>query len=279
LEPDVSPYAQARAENLRKFGFGNAAIGKLEIANIHVAVANAIPIFFWLLLFIVTDPQLKKEIRAELSKIVSPTGKGGKHELVIDITNVSESCPLLLSAYQETLRLTSSHIATRFIMEDTILSDGKSSFLLRKGATVQMPSGVMHNSTAVWGPNAGDTFDARRFLKTERSSSKSLSEADKEQERLRKRAFAPFGGGIHLCPGRHFAFAETLGTIAVLTVGYEITTKDGGLLPKPASQEWKGIKFAEAVAKPYGRLASMGARIRRRQGFEDVIWSFKVGGN
>jgi cytochrome P450 len=96
---------------------------------------------------------------------------------------------------------------------------------------------------------------------------------------LRKKAFAPFGGGIHLCPGRHFAFAEILGTVAVLVMGYEITAKDGELLPTPTSKEWKGIKFAEAAAKPYGRLANMSGRIRRRQGFDDVIWSFNVGGS
>jgi cytochrome P450 len=232
-----------------------------------------------MLLFIISDPQLKDDIRAELSKIVCPTGKGGKRELVIDITNVFKECPLLLSVFRETLRLTNSQMATRLVLEDTLLSDGKSTFLLRKGATVQMPAGVMHNSTAVWGPNAGDMFDARRFLKTAPSSSKSLSEADKEQERLRKKSLVPFGGGIHLCPGRHFAFAEILGTVAVLVMGYEITATDGALLPTPTSEEWKGIKFAEAAAKPYGRLAGMSARIQRRQGFEDVIWSFKVGEN
>jgi Cytochrome P450 len=278
-DPEVSPYAQARAELLRKAGFSKADIGRFEIANIYVSLSNATPTFFWLLLFIASDPQLTNEIRAELSKIVSATDGGGKREMTIDITSISEACPLLLSAYQETMRLTDSQIATRIVKEDTIFSDSGNSYILKKGATVQMPSGIIHSSTAAWGPDAG-SFNPRRFLKTQPDSSqKAMPETDKEQEKLRKKSFAPFGGGIHLCPGRHFAFAEILGSVAVLTMGYEITTKDGATLPSPVPGEWKTIKFGEAVAKPVGRLASIGARVRRRQGFEDVIWKFKVGGD
>lgn len=42
---------------------------------------------------------------------------------------------------------------------------------------------------------------------------------------------------------------------------YGTMAQNGGLLSKPISKERKGIKFVEAAAKPYGRLASMDARI------------------
>ena len=276
-DPDVSPYARARAELLRKSGFSEADIGRFEIANIHVALSNASPTFFWLLLFIASDPQLTRDIRAELSNVASATDQESKHEMTIDIRNISEACPLLMSAFQETMRLTDSQVATRIVREDTILSDSRNSYLLKKGAIVQIPGGIIHNSTTLWGPDA-TTFNPRRFLKTElNSSKKEMSGADKEQEKLRKKAFAPFGGGMHLCPGRHFASGEILGSVAILIMGYDITTKAGETLPAPMSGEWKTIKFAEAVAKPMGRLTSVGARVRRRQGFENVIWKFETG--
>jgi hypothetical protein len=276
-DADVSRYARARAEIIRKFGFSKADVGNFEIANIHVSVSNATPTFFWLMLFIASDPQLTEEIRTEVSKIVSVSNQAGKREMTIDITKISEECPLLLSAYQETMRLTDSQTATRIVKEDFILSDSKNSYLLQKGATVQIPGGIPHNSIAVWGPDAA-TFNPRRFLRTDSNSSKNTtSEADKEQEKLRKKAFVPFGGGIHLCPGRHFAFGEILGSVAVMMMGYDITTKDGAILQGPVPGEWKTIKFGEAVAKPVGRLTSLGARVRRRQGFEDVIWKFETG--
>jgi cytochrome P450 len=197
--------------------------------------------------------------------------------MTIDIRNISEACPLLMSAFQETMRLTDGQVATRIVSEDAILSDSRNSYLLKKGATVQIPGGIIHNATAFWGPEAA-TFSPRRFLKAELNSSKeAISEAEKEQEKLRKKAFAPFGGGVHLCPGRHFASGEILGSVAVMIMGYDITTKDGKTLPAPVAEDWKTIKFAEAVAKPLSRLTSIGARVRRRQGFEDVTWKFETG--
>jgi len=276
-DSDVSPYARARAEVLRKSGFSEADIGRFEIADIHVALSNASPTFFWLLLFIISDPQLTREIRAELSNIVSTTDQEGGHEMTIDIRNISEACPLLMSAFQETMRLTDGQVATRNVSEDTVLSDSRNSYLLKKGATVQIPGGIVHNATAFWGPDAA-TFNPRRFLKTELNfSKKAMSEAEREQEKLRKKAFTPFGGGMHLCPGRHFASGEILGSVAVMIMGYDITTKDGKTLPAPVAEDWRTIKFGEAVAKPLGRLINVGARVRRRQAFEDVIWKFETG--
>jgi len=107
-DADVSHYARARAEIIRKFGFSKADVGNFEIANIHVSVSNATPTFFWLMLFIASDHQPTEEIRTEVSKIVRVSNQAGKREMTIDITNISEECPLLLSAYQETMRLTDS---------------------------------------------------------------------------------------------------------------------------------------------------------------------------
>ncbi len=273
-DPDVSKYAHARADVIRSVGFSQADVGRFEIANIHVSVANATPTFFWLVLFIVSDPQLTDDIRAELKNVISSSDEEGQRVMTINITNISDACPLLLSAYQETMRLTNGQTATRLVKRDLLLSDSTHSYLLTKGATVMMPGGIPHYSKTVWGPSAA-TFDARRFLKPNADTSKKI--ATSEADKLRKKAFVPFGGGIHLCPGRHFAFSEILGSVALLTMGFEITTEQGATISPPAPGEWKTVKFGEAVGKPVGRLANFGARIRRRKGLEDVIWRFETG--
>lgn len=48
------------------------------------------------------------------------------------------------------------------------------------------------------------------------------TEADAKVARKRKQAFIPFGGGKHLCPGQHFAFAENLGFLAAVVLGFRL---------------------------------------------------------
>jgi len=154
-------------------------------------------------------------------------------------------------------------------MRDTTISDGKTSYLLTKGTDVMMPSGISHLSTKAWGPNATE-FDARRFLRPE--DKEVLDEKEKEQEKARKRAYFPFGGGKHLCPGRNFAFAEILGMIAVLVMGFDVKSTDGGLIRIP---DLRNAKIGEASGKPYpGKGDKMGAKIERRKEWEDVVWKF-----
>jgi len=57
---------------------------------------------------------------------------------------------------------------------------------------------------------------------------------EKVDDELRKAGYIPFGGGKHLCPGRNIAFAEILGTLAALLLGFEVRGTDGGLIQVPS---------------------------------------------
>jgi cytochrome P450 len=73
------------------------------------------------------------------------------------------------------------------------------------------------------------------------------SEKDIGEDRVPKKAYFPFSGGKHLCPGMHFAFAEILGTTAALVLGFDILGIDGKLLEVPKIGR---STMAEAVTKP-----------------------------
>ncbi|KAH6716877.1 cytochrome P450 [Leptodontidium sp. 2 PMI_412] len=265
LEPDVAKLTKARAAFYRQYKISADDIGKLELALLHVSTANAIPTLFWLITFIASDPALVASLREELPSVITVSeSKDGKREAHVDITKFDPHCPLLVSCYREVVRLVNSQLGTRRVMADTTISDGKSTYLLRKGWDVNMPSGVSHLSTGSWGPNAA-SFDARRFMKLDAKGT--MSEKAKEE----KRAYIPFGGGKHLCPGRNFAFAEILGFVAALLMGFDVKAKDGGLIEVP---EIRRAKLGEAVSKPFGKGLAMGANITRRQGWEDVVWQF-----
>ncbi len=266
LEPDVAQLIKNRAALLRKHGMSDHDIGEFELGLLHGALANTPPILFWLLVHILASVSLTNAIRNEILGIIySPPAEGEKREVSIDITKFESHCPLLVSAYRETLRLTNSHIGVRRVMADTWISDGDSIYLLKAGADVQMPAEVTHLSPNTWGPSA-KIFNAGRFLKPE-------SNCEKKNQIFnhQKKAFHPFGGGKHLCPGRNIALAPSVSIVAVLLLAFDVRGTSNELLKVP---EIRSMKFGEAVIKPFGKGLKMGAVLSRRDGWEDVVWKF-----
>ncbi|KAH6673616.1 cytochrome P450 [Halenospora varia] len=268
LEPDVARITKVRAATYRRFGIPDEDIGRLELALLHVSTSNAIPSLFWNLVYVGSSPTLTNEIREELVGTITTTETSSGKEVSINISKFSTDCPLLVSAYRETIRLANAQLGTRRVMADTTISDGKKSYLLKKGADVQMPAGVTHNEPSTWGPDV-KSFNARRFLAPEDWDSK--TEEEKEGDRMQKKAYIPFGGGKHLCPGRNFAFAEILGMVSVLVLGFDIQGTDGKALKIPTMVRGG---FADGVCKPVGEGAAMGARFVRREGWENVVFKF-----
>jgi cytochrome P450 len=269
---DVSLIIKHRAETNRKWGLPIDDIADHELGMLFVAVTNAIPTMFWMVVYIFRDPQLVADLQEELAKVVAETKtKDGARECTFDVSSFLAACPLLNSVYREVMRLTNRQMGTRIIMEDIVVSHKPADdnndnaqprqYLLKKDSTVFMPAVTLNFAEPTWGKDV-DQFDARRFLNKSR-----------EQDKLQNRAAAPFGGGKHLCPGRHFAYAEILGTVAALVVGFEIETPEGGRVAVPGLNN----NMVEAVAKPLPAVQNgMLARVRRRPGWEDVRWGFKV---
>ncbi|KAE8450494.1 hypothetical protein EG329_006224 [Mollisiaceae sp. DMI_Dod_QoI] len=269
LEPDVSQLAKARAALYRRKDIADDDIGKFELALVHVSTANAIPTLFWNVCFVAAEAHTTATIRQELESMITFTAlKNGKREAIIDITKFDSHCPVLISTYRETIRLANSQLGSRRVMEDTIISDGKKEYLLRAGCDIQLPAGVSHLSEVAWGPNAS-SFDAKRFLSPEEQGDTSAKARSEDREQ--KKYYFPFGGGKHLCPGRNFAFAEILGTLAVLITGFDVKGSDGGLIGVPILGR---ARLGEGVAKPTGKGLMLGTKITRREGWEDVVWKF-----
>jgi hypothetical protein len=81
--------------------------------------------------------------------------------------------------------------------------------------------------------------------------------------------------------GKTFAFAEILGLVALLVVGFDVVHAPGqsgasreideGLLRVPRRES---KFFGEAVPKPVGRYDVL---VRRKKEFEGVRWGFDLG--
>lgn len=291
LDDDVSPFIKRRTLTERKYGFDSDEFGDWDLAMMMVATTNAIPTLFWTIIYVLSSPGVTASIREEVLRITSSrppaataatdaATTGQTTRMVIDAAKFSTHCPLLCAAYQESMRLSNRQMSLRVAEADTSLSAAGRTYLVKKDAVVLIPSSLYSEDPKIWGSNA-HAFEPERWLK--RSAQKESSEvADaKDAERLQKKAFFPFGGGRHLCPGRHFAFAEILGMVALLVVGYDIINvpdqpgAPGGLGEVPLKVPMRESRFfGEAVPKPVGNYNVL---LRRKKEFEGVTWAFDFG--
>lgn len=264
-ELKASKLIQARLACSQKWGFTPDDIANFEISTLFLATTNSVPTSFWQLSHILSSPTLLEQIRTEVESIVTrqQSTVDGKEEAVMDITRFQSQCPLLLSTFHETLRLVDAATSVRAVTQPTTLSSpgSSSSYTLKSPSVIQLPSGITHTSSAIWGPDASQ-FNPQRFLPSTKAT------LDKPTRQKQKQGYFPFGGGKHLCPGRHFAMMEILAFVAGVVVGFAVDSQNDDTFQVP---DMAFQKLGTAVRKP---VKDVDIRLRRREGWEDVRWRF-----
>ncbi|KAI1323152.1 putative cytochrome P450 [Xylariaceae sp. FL0255] len=218
-------------------------IARYEVGGSIAVLVNTAPAAFWCLLLIHSTPDLLGEIRIEVDACIKSEAKADKDIKFLDITALKDSCPLLLSTYQEVLRYRSVGTSVREVMEDTYLDQ----WLLKKGAMLLVPSRIIHQDSSIWGEDVED-FNPRRFLNRRRDAS-----------------FLAFGGGKALCPGRHFATNEILAIVAPFISRFDM---------KPVEASWRlptamNTNVAAVVMQPDDDVE---VEITERHGYDNVSW-------
>jgi cytochrome P450 len=256
---DLSEAAELMRQRVdvgKKYGLSIDALARMDIGLAQALLINTVPITTWMLLHIFSNPALLTELRIEVEQLfVRDVTESGTREGLVDFTKIKEECPLLVSTWQETLRMTSHLPSGRTVLEDTMLKDR---YLLKKNATVFIFAGVLHADPKLWGPDV-DKFNPRRFLK------------EGNQPMVHPIAFRPFGGGALLCPGRVFAFTEVLTFVATVILGFEIQS-DNEVWP---SLERDIYHPSLGVYKPKN-AATANVVISRRVEYEDVTWDYPL---
>lgn len=228
-------------------------IAKLEAAAGIGILSNTVPSTFWTLFDIYSRESLLLELREEIREnglIIEP--ETGLH--VVDLASVRDNCHLLVSSFQETLRLRSNGAPTRVVCKDILLDD---QWLLKEGSILQMPAPVLNRKPVAWG-EATDDFNPRRFMKE--ASQKGLKRAT---------AFMSFGASPNICPGRHFASGEIIAMTAMMILRYDITPESGIWRPPVLN-----TKAMAASMTPPGETFLVKAH--EREEFKGAKWDFRV---
>uniref|UniRef100_A0A8H7NE76 Cytochrome P450 n=1 Tax=Bionectria ochroleuca TaxID=29856 RepID=A0A8H7NE76_BIOOC len=270
----------ARQKLLQTTGFSPEGAAALDLGLIWALNANAIPAALWMLLNILVDPDLKDRVITE----ISPAFEEGS--LSLDLEKLC-SGPLLNSIYCETLRLrvaapvgrTSTIPDLKFgrwqLKEDVCMLStswygGRDPDFWNTGRT--LPDGSVEHPV--------DTFWAERFLRypddpasgpvrkqgasamTSRDTVKRTADDDRKARAVTDGTqgyWYPYGGGLNMCPGRHFAKQELMVSVALVLRAYEIDIVD---LESAARVKPNMEYFPFGTIPPKGKIAT---RIRRRK--------------
>ncbi|KAK0646535.1 cytochrome P450 [Cercophora newfieldiana] len=255
---DVSPLMRMRGEKLTREGIPWDQLAKIEINIPWASVTNTVPDLFWLLVNIFSKPHILERFRAEAAELATMTIDTHGGRLGCIDADQLEKKTYINAVYWETHRLYNENLGNRRVMSDTTLRDPMDGqiYVLQKGINVQFVTGAPHRDPAIWGPDV-DVYRPERWL-----------EATPAEEKAMRSSLFPFGGGRNLCPGRAFAISESLGLMSALALGFEI---DGAKVPDVTAPTPGG-----AMRRPVWGSVDPSIRIRRRSGFEDVSWSFKL---
>lgn len=254
---DVSALIKNRVAIHRRLGIPDDQLSIMESSLTFAATANTIPALSWLFVNVFASGSFVSRIRDEVAPLTFvSTDDSGRRTATVDVSRLEKEAPMLFACYRESLRVYSDAVGNRRVMRDTTLTDPDTGreYLLRKGITVQWATRLPHALETVWGQDVAE-FRPERWI-----------DSGSSEEKKRRGAMIPFGGGKTLCPGRYFAQAETLGLVAALALGFEVE----GVRVPDATVAYMGTAIKRPAA---GKSEAI--RIVRRAGWEDVEWSFK----
>jgi cytochrome P450 len=249
----ASQMTKARWNSQHDAGATVNDIACLEALNGLAILTNTVPSVFWAIFEIYSRPALLRDIRAELQANALHIDNPNEATHIVDLGDIKDKCPILISTFQEVLRLRSTNGALpRHVYRDIMLND---QYLLKAGSILQMPIERMNREKLTWGEDSTE-FNPSRFMGEQKST-------------VRVTGFMSFGTFPNICPGRHFATGEILAVVAMMILRYDIIPIDG---------IWKCPKanhhiITASITPPLGEF---NVEVTCRNEFAGKKWRFRV---
>ncbi|RAL09369.1 cytochrome P450 [Aspergillus homomorphus CBS 101889] len=233
-------------------GFDLDAIATHDLAFIWGTTNNSIITSFWTAVETFSDPHLLAQVRqeAEACLIIDPEA-GPDQPPQFDMDKLQQQ-PVLQAIYAETLRLRISGYFVRHHSHGDIAIDG---WRIPNNHIILTSPMHTHMDPNTWGSERPvDQFWPGRFLKPAPAPGGG-SGWEFTTERA-PGAWIPYGGGYHMCPGRHFAKMMIIFSTALLTTMYDCEIRAD---PRNLAMSMRNFGFGMS-----GPTSKVPARLRRR---------------
>ncbi|KAI5104600.1 cytochrome P450, family 8, subfamily B, polypeptide 1 [Silurus meridionalis] len=185
---------------------------------------NTGPASFWLLLFLIKNPDAMQAVKKEVDEVLHKTGQEVKRDgPPINLTrDMLLKTPVLDSAVEESLRLTAAPVLTRAVIQDMSLKmDNGREYKIREGDRVSLfPYTAVQMDPEIH-PDP-HTFKYDRFLTSDVGKKTEFYKGGKKV----KYYTMPWGAGVSMCPGRFFAVNELKQFVFLMLTYFDFELKN-----------------------------------------------------
>lgn len=216
---NVSRWISEQDKFLAEIGMPDYMRDRFKFMMLWASQGNTGATSFWLLLYLMKDPEAMKVVRAEVEKVLREHGQEVKPgSPPINITrDMLAQTPFLDSAVEETLRLMAAPILIRAILQDmTLKTSGGTEYSLRKGDRVALFPHLSVQMNPEIHPEP-HKFKHDRFVNPDGTKKNFY----KNGKRL-KYFNMPWGAGVSMCPGRFFATEEVKLFVFLMLTHYDL---------------------------------------------------------
>ncbi|XP_031706614.1 prostacyclin synthase [Anarrhichthys ocellatus] len=235
-----SPWLHDYRRLLQEEGADEETQKKAVLMQLWATQGNVGPAAFWLLGYLLTNPEALAAVKREFSGIsMMETSETSSLDRPVDT-------PVFDSVLEETLRLTAAPFITREVVQEKCLhmADGQE-YLLRKGDRVclfpfnspQMDPEIHHEP---------QKYKYDRFLNQDGSVKRDFYKGG----RLLKYYTMPWGAGTNGCVGKQFAINTIRQFVYMVLTNYDLELRD----PNAQMPEVNASRYGFGMLQPEGDL-------------------------
>ncbi|GAB1287232.1 Prostacyclin synthase [Apodemus speciosus] len=219
---DRSSWLESYLRHLEEMGVSEEMQARALVLQLWATQGNMGPTAFWLLLFLLKNPEALAAVHAELKRTVWQAEQPVSQMTTLP-QKVLDSMPVLDSVLNETLRLTAAPFITREVMADLALpmADGREFSLRRGDRLLLFPFLSPQKDPDIY--TEPEVFKYNRFLNPDGSEKKDFY---KDGKRL-KNYNMPWGAGHNQCLGKSYAISSIKQFVILLLTHFDLELGNG----------------------------------------------------